>query len=259
LDTAADVRRILDFRTGIAARSSTRTIPFRYGRAFFNDDYPRSWAHNFLRVERPEQASAGDLIADADRLHADAGHSHRMVEIDDERAAKRLERQFERAGWAVDRHVVMAHRRPFDRDIALDVTEQLSFEEVKPAHEEFWRTSPFGDSEETVRQLVERTLVTVAAADVRHFAVRSRGEVVSTCDLYVDGHTAQVEDVWTRPEERGRGFARALVARAVHEANAAGCDLVWLEADADDWPQELYRKLGFDRVACTYAFYRSDA
>ena len=34
--------------------------------------------------------------------------------------------------------------------------------------------------------------------------------------------------------------------RALQEARRAGCDLAFLVADADDWPKDLYRRLGFD-------------
>lgn len=258
MDSPSELARIFAFRRAIADRSATRTISFAWGTALFNDDYPRSWAHNFLRVERFADVEARALIDEAERLHGEAGHSHRMVEVNDEAAGARLTPEFQAAGWAVDRHVIMIQRRPADHDIDVSAVEQLSFEEVRPAHEEFWRTSPFGDSEETVRQLVERTLVTVAAADVRHFAVRVGADVVTTCDVYVDGATGQIEDVWTHPEHRGRGYARAVVVRALQAARSAGCDLVWLEADADDWPRELYRKLGFDEAALTHSFYRSD-
>ena len=58
----------------------------------------------------------------------------------------------------------------------------------------------------------------------------------------------QVENVATLPEYRKRGLARALVLRAAAESQAAGNDLTFLVADADDWPQHMYEKLGFEAV-----------
>ena len=60
------------------------------------------------------------------------------------------------------------------------------------------------------------------------------------------GDVAQVEDVGTLEEFRGKGVARNIVLRAVDEARAAGASLVFLFADANDWPQHLYGRLGFD-------------
>ena len=83
---------------------------------------------------------------------------------------------------------------------------------------------------------------------VRSFGALDNGDVVSYADLYVDGRDAQIEDVATLPEHRGRGHAKAVVTRASEEARRSGADFVFLVADAEDWPQELYRRLGFDIV-----------
>jgi GNAT superfamily N-acetyltransferase len=91
---------------------------------------------------------------------------------------------------------------------------------------------------------------------VRHFAVVVDGRAVSTCELYSDGRTAQIEDVSTAEEYRNRGFARATVSYALQAARESHHDLVFLEADADDWPHKLYERLGFDAVAQTYQFVR---
>ena len=66
--------------------------------------------------------------------------------------------------------------------------------------------------------------------------------------LYSDGTVAQVEDVYTVPEERSRGYARRLVTKAAEVARADGHELVFIVADADDWPQRLYRQIGFEPI-----------
>ena len=56
---------------------------------------------------------------------------------------------------------------------------------------------------------------------------------------------------------RGRGLGKAVTARAAAESVAAGHDLTFLVADADDWPKELYRRLGFrDTGGRTWDFVR---
>jgi len=47
-----------------------------------------------------------------------------------------------------------------------------------------------------------------------------------------------------------------VVARALAEAYASGHDLVFLLADDDDWPKELYRKLGFHDAGHVYELLR---
>ena len=63
---------------------------------------------------------------------------------------------------------------------------------------------------------------------------------------------------WTRwaPSRRGagRGHARAAVAAAADTASADGCEQVFMVTDGADWPQHLYRRLGFDEIGATYEF-----
>lgn len=252
-----ELQRIHAFVRAIEDRASTRLVPFRWGTGVFNDDFPRSWAHNFVRLEGSLNDIEFDgLVADAERLHAGRGHSHRQVTLADEVTAERVRPGFERLGWSVNRLLLMANHREPDRSVDTSAVEEVDFETVRPLLEEFLRTAPFGDSDETVRQLVERSVVTASATDVRHFAVEVEGKVVSMCDLYSDGRTAQIEDVTTLEDYRRRGFARTTVARALHEARSEGHDLVFLVADDDDWPKELYRRLGFDVVGRSYGFIR---
>jgi ribosomal protein S18 acetylase RimI-like enzyme len=82
----------------------------------------------------------------------------------------------------------------------------------------------------------------------RHFAVVLYGKVVSYTDLYQDGADAQVEDVGTLQEHRKRGYASAVILTAISEARKAGAEFVFLVADLEDWPKELYRRLGFDEL-----------
>jgi hypothetical protein len=48
-----------------------------------------------------------------------------------------------------------------------------------------------------------------------------------------------------------------LVLRAAAESRAAGNDLTFLVADADDWPQRLYERLGFETVGRYGRFLKS--
>jgi predicted GNAT family acetyltransferase len=79
---------------------------------------------------------------------------------------------------------------------------------------------------------------------------------VSAAELYSDGRTAQVEDVATSPDSRGRGLASAVVLRAVEEAVASGHDFVFLIANDGSWPKELYARLGFETIGHTWSFLR---
>ena len=53
---------------------------------------------------------------------------------------------------------------------------------------------------------------------------------------------------------RNRGHARAAVLAALDAAAADGLDPVFLLTDAEDWPQHLYRRLGFDDLDVQWEF-----
>ena len=46
------------------------------------------------------------------------------------------------------------------------------------------------------------------------------------------------------------------MSRALEESRAAGHDLTFLIADRDDWPKQLYAKLGFDEIGRIWEFIR---
>ena len=87
------------------------------------------------------------------------------------------------------------------------------------------------------------------------------GALGSTCTLFLDEdvnrrRVATVEEVGTLPAQRGRGLARAVVRAAVAHAGRWGAELIVVPADADDWPQVMYARLGFAPVGRQVALTR---
>jgi RimJ/RimL family protein N-acetyltransferase len=93
------------------------------------------------------------------------------------------------------------------------------------------------------------------AVPTRFFAAIVDGEVAAYCELRSDGRVAQIEDVNTVTRFRGRGFGRVIVQHALDEGLRAN-EVVYLEALAEDWPRELYAKLGFEPVGERWLFTR---
>ena len=75
-----------------------------------------------------------------------------------------------------------------------------------------------------------------------------------SADLYSDGSTAQIESVLTLEPYRKRGLATAVVNAAVATALAEGHDFVFLIADQEDWPKEMYARLGFEPLGVFWDF-----
>jgi GNAT superfamily N-acetyltransferase len=240
--------RIAAFERDLMRRTTTRTEPFAWGTAYLDSRFPLRWDSNLLWVESSlDGVRARDLAAECDRVLGGAGLSHRNVVLDDEEAARTLAAGLAGLGYLWDRIVTMVHRREPDRPADAEVRE-VDVGAYVPVVEEALRPEPYATSEEVVRQLTDHRYV-LAEAGARFFVADLDGVPAARCELYPGGDgVAQVEDVGTVDAARGRGLARAVVLRAVAEAYAAGADLVFLHADAEDWPKELYGRLGFDEV-----------
>ena len=135
---------------------------------------------------------------------------------------------------------------------------ELDEEALRPARRRLLEGLPWA-TPEVVEQLFRAKTLIGERVTARFFGVELDGTVVSYADLYVDGADAQVEDVGTLPEHRGKGYATAVILRAIEQARAAGADFVFLVADAEDWPKELYRKLGFDDLGHYTKFFAPPA
>ncbi len=217
----------------------TRVAETPSGRAVFTDELPHRLDGNYLWVDR--YAEPEELAAEAER------HGRRLIFVPDPELGERLAPWFEHEGWRVDRHVVMAQLRQPDRPADLTVVQELREEDLRAPRRRvlsghLWAT------EEVLDQIFAAKRLIGERVRARFFGVVVDGEVVSYADLYQDGADAQVEDVGTLDEHRGRGYARAVVLAAIEAARREGAEFVFLVADANDWPKELYGRLGFDTV-----------
>jgi GNAT superfamily N-acetyltransferase len=252
----SDLDRCLAFLRDHAFSVSRTGPAARFGTALLYEELPNVWSLNYLFADRElEVATAEDLAAEADRLLGGAGLRHRKVEVLDQWHGARLAGQFRELGWHVERDLVMPHRREPDRDVDTSNVQELSAEELAPAWVEGLRPD-FGANDDVIAQLVHYRQVLADKAGARFFAARAEGRIVAHCDLYSNGHTAQIESVMTLEQFRNQGFASSLVMAALDAANAAGCTLSFLLADEADWPKQLYNRLGFESVGAVYEFTR---
>jgi ribosomal protein S18 acetylase RimI-like enzyme len=232
-----------------------RAEPWRCGLALFTPSLPRVYSLNLLEVSDPQGLSAAELADEADRVQGAAGVPHRKLRVPHEAHAAGLAGAFATMGWQVQRHVAMAWRRDPDRPASAPVDE-VDRAGIRPAQETYLRSEAFVTDEEILRQLLEQEPCIERAVSVRYFAARVDGEVVSYAKLYSDGRVGQVEDVATLPPHRRRGLARAVVLAAADASRADGHELTFIVADDDDWPKELYARLGFDRLGLVHNFIR---
>jgi ribosomal protein S18 acetylase RimI-like enzyme len=249
-----DFDRAFDFMTR-GDMAGSRVEPFRFGTAVFTPELPLRHDSNYLLVENlPDGISPTELVEEAERVQGAAGLEHRLFLFRDASLGERFAPKLVALGWRRDRHVLMAQRRQPERAVDTRIVSEVTEAALRDARERQIRSYPWG-TPEVARQLLDaKRRIPVEA---RFFAVLADGTVASYGDLYIDGEIAQVEDVATEPEQRGRGYASAVVLRAAEEARADGAELVFLVADAEDWPKELYRRLGFDEIGANLKLLRT--
>lgn len=221
-----------------------------HGTAMVTPSLPLVWQVNAIRVEDPG-ADARDLMAEAEEVQAAFGH--RKLVVHDENLGVRLSREFAEAGWNVFRVLIMVRQRAPDRAPEPGAGAEVSRDLGAATLAAFRREQPFGWQDEAVRQLAEMDERYTRAVGARDFA-SPPDDPACACRLYTHDGLGQVDEVGTLEARRRRGHARAAVAAAADAAAADGCEQVFMVTDAADWPQELYRRLGFDEIGCTYEF-----
>ena len=159
------------------------------------------------------------------------------------------------AGWLVERDVFMVLRRDRDRSAEPGLAREVDEATIRAVEAQTIGEEPYGEPA-VVDQLLASRAAFGRAGRARYFVAASEGVDACHTTLYSDGVVAQIEDVGTLKALRGRGLARAACSAALDAAIAAGHELVFVVADDEDWPKELYAKLGFDPVGRPWAFTR---
>jgi ribosomal protein S18 acetylase RimI-like enzyme len=233
--------RIDEFRRQLQRAAADRTFELPNGTAIVSNSVPDVYDANYLSVESPA-VDAGDLAADAETALETSHHCRVIVE----NGAAGLAEDFEQLGFDRATHLVLAHTDDLDRRVDTSAIREVRLEELTTLRAETILREPWGDAD-IASQLNDAKRLVAAAVPTRFFGAVVDGATAGWCELRQQDGVAQIEDVEVLETYRGRGLGRALVQHALDEGLRAGA-LVYLEALADDWPRELYAKLGFTVV-----------
>lgn len=244
-----EFQRCLNFIEGLENRNEGRVERFAFGRAFIDTELSVVWDINFLRVEKAG-ASWEQLAEAAERLQGGAGLGHRKLILADADGTEDLCNEARRSGWEVTPLTFMVRRRAGARRVPPGIAiRELGYAEMRTMREEMASRQPWATSEDDVRQVLEANRRWAARVHARYFAAEVDGALAAGCDLYRADGIAQIEDVETKEEYRGRGLATAVVTAAAEAALEDQEDpLLFLVADENDWPKVLYEKMGFESV-----------
>jgi GNAT superfamily N-acetyltransferase len=104
------------------------------------------------------------------------------------------------------------------------------------------------DVEHLREQLYAFNVAATGVEDGRELALflrDDRGQIMAGLYGHTWGGCLDVRELWVRGDSRGRGYGRALIEAAEHEARARGCRQATLETHSFQAP-EFYRKLGWE-------------
>lgn len=251
------LQRCRDFELDREADAAERVEELGEGlRAVLNPTIPLVWDANYLLLEEPGPR-AEEVAARADETLGELGMTHRTVKTRRPGLADELEPGFLAQGWAVDRTVNMVLRREPDRPATGEV-EQVRREVAQPLRLALMEEHPW-TTPAAAPQLIELDRRIAEVRSDRSFAAFEGGRVASACRLYQGDGVGQVEHVETLPEFRNRGLARAVIQAAIEASRADGDELIFITADATDWPRQLYGRIGFDDVGVSLAMRRRPA
>jgi uncharacterized protein (DUF952 family)/GNAT superfamily N-acetyltransferase len=242
--------RALSFDTSLPIRRAVGVGDVPGGVVVLDPDVPRSKDNNRALFTAPVDADAVEAVTE--EVGGNAGWPHRAAGLLWP-AADDVAADLRRRGWHTQQLLLMG--RPAAPTPGGEDVELVDERDVHEFWAESWRRDlPAGpDRERVIADLIGRERFNHRWVAVTNLVVRENGRVVASGQLRVDGGTAAVDSVLTDPAARGRGYAGAILARAVDLAARAGCDLVVLEAAADDWPRQWYARRGFAELGTVWA------
>jgi uncharacterized protein (DUF952 family)/GNAT superfamily N-acetyltransferase len=242
--------RALSFDTSLPVRRAVGVGDVPGGVAVLDPDFVHSKDNNRVLFTAPVDADTVEAVTE--EVGGNAGWPHRAAGLlwagADDVAAELRGR-----GWNTTGLVLMGRAAaPTAGGERVAVVDER---EVHQFWTESWRRDlpARPDRERVIEDLVGRERLNDAVIAVTNLVVREEGRVVASGQLRIDGATAAVDSVLTDPAARGRGHADAVLARSIDLAARAGCDLVVLEAAAEDWPRHWYARRGFAELGTVWS------
>jgi hypothetical protein len=252
---APDLQRITAFRMAFARRQAALLTEVPGGVVVLDPAYAASHEQNQLIIDGAPAPAELPALADAALGHL----PYRRITVLDDAAGAACAPVLNGADYVHDTELVMTHRG--GAEVPASFAEPVTVPELRPALIRQLCAWMPGAQDEVIYQLADRRTARLrGAGQVRFLAARDEdGAIASWADLYLDraGGIAQIEDVMTADTRLRRGYADTVLATALYQA--AGYGLVFLLADAGDWPRTWYARRGFTPVGRSHVFTRTEA
>jgi ribosomal protein S18 acetylase RimI-like enzyme len=242
--------RVLEFQRRSVELTADRVTPIDEGWVIRTPAWPEVWSHNQVWVREPIGYQRAIELC---REHLSDGLFWQLF-LEEWPGAEALVEELRAHDWEVDVEVHQRLVRATDREVDASAVTEPAEEESLELMARWYREDPTLDlSEDGVRQSCHKDCAVWRLRQARRYGIRDRdGSLAAITQLFTDGGAGQVEHVYTRPDCRGRGYARALVTHAAAQARAAGYEPSFIVADDNDWPQQLYGRIGFEPLGRTW-------
>ncbi len=250
-DSTVDRDALLEFELALDAEVCDEVHQESWGRLFLTASTPLIWDANWVGIEATG-LSIEQVVAIADDALGGEGLGHRTIALLDEADGRRLGEEIEAAAarwprWEVERTRYMLWR---GGEVGPTAAREARLKQIEPLRRAIIAESmpPDGGGPAAADQLFEQDRRYGLAGGDRWFVAPADGEHRSACRLLRRDGIGQVEEVGTLTPARERGYAKAIVTAAVAASQAAGDRAIFLTAEAADWPQLLYARMGFETV-----------
>jgi GNAT superfamily N-acetyltransferase len=233
-DVAARARA---WRHGFHAAACDVLEPWAHGTVVRATRYEGYWDLNVVRVEDDPGMTVGELIAFTD--DALAGLAHRRIDFEQIGAGDEARAGFEALGWKTLRLLYLRHESPPPPGPGI-VVEQVPYDAVNMLRAS-WHHEDLPGQDPTA--FIAEAREVAMRRDVQVLAVHEGGAPIAYAQIEREDSAAEITQVYVHPDHRGGGRGTALT-RAAIEA-AGDVDDLWIAADDEDRPKELYARLGF--------------
>ncbi|HEY8763677.1 MAG TPA: GNAT family N-acetyltransferase [Solirubrobacteraceae bacterium] len=203
--------------------------------------YPNYYEFNVVQVRQDPAMDVPGLIDFADR--ALAGLDHRRIDFERAESAGEMRAEFESRGWKSMSLLHMRYEGGGPADAAATV-EEVPYDAVHDLRVA-WHEEDFPGVDASAFFAFAREVALARGARV--LAVRDGGVAIAYAQIECSGEAAEVTAVYVHPDHRGHGLGTALTSAAIRAAPPVR-DL-WITADDEDRPKQLYARLGFRPVA----------
>jgi ribosomal protein S18 acetylase RimI-like enzyme len=247
--SALSVQERISASEDALAEAGAEVLQLDVGRVIRQPGFPHVYDANLVRRAVLRPASLDETLERLAVPLRQVGARHLQLTLDGADVPESVAPLLRARGFSHDRLLAMTLDRALEGERAPGVTLRALPEEA-PWVEFELAMDRMNREEAWYAPAVSREVVGSMRAKAEHRALKvyvaeKDMRVVGTVALSLRRGVASILSVGTLPDARRRGGGRTMVVDMVQRARAAGAELIYLVARADDSPKDMYRKLGF--------------